>query len=365
MKELLGFLASHTTGELILIIGISFLLSLVLQRLHKRFTKSKAKNPWLSTFARAVYPPMLALIWSLALVNSFEAIISDPLLGPFIRAEELNKEFWILGLKKLAAVTTLAMALLRWKKGLEKAFIEKNILSDLNKDVDQALFGAISRLISIFIAVVFILMALDIMGVPIQTLVAIGGIGSLAISLAGQAVIANFFGGLMIYINRPFTVGNWIKSPNKHFEGVVEQIGWYMTQIRTLERRPMYVPNALITDAIIENPGRMYNRRIKTNVGIRYQDIDQVEIIAKEMQEMVRAHPGIDTDLLTLVNFTAFGNFSLDLNIYCFTKTTSWAEFRIVQQEIFLKTAEIIKKHGAEMAFPTQTLHVYNETHEV
>ena len=200
-------------------------------------------------------------------------------------------------------------------------------------------------------------MILDSFGVPINTLLAFGGIGGFAISWASKDVIANFFGGLMIFLHRPFVNGDWISSPNKNFDGIVEKIGWYRTQIRTFERRPAYIPNSQITDAIIQNPSRMYNRRIKEDIGLRYNDITVVKNVIEDIRSMLKFHEGIAQDQTLMVHLFRYGAYSIDINIYCFTKTKNWKEFRDIQQEVLLLIAEIVKNNGADFAFPTKTVY--------
>ena len=100
------------------------------------------------------------------------------------------------------------------------------------------------------------------LGYSISGVLAFGGIGGIAVGFAAKDLLANFFGGLMIYLDRPFSVGDWIRSPDKNIEGTVEEIGWRLTRIRTFDKRPLYVPNSTFTQISVENPSRMLNRRI-------------------------------------------------------------------------------------------------------
>ncbi len=102
----------------------------------------------------------------------------------------------------------------------------------------------------------------------------------------------------------------------------------------------------------------MTNRRIYETIGVRYDDVAVVPGILESIREMLRNHPAVDTDRTLMVNFNAFGPSSLDFFIYTFTRTTVWTEFHEIKEVLLLKVAEIIAAHGAEIAFPTQTLHV-------
>ncbi|MCP4186249.1 MAG: mechanosensitive ion channel, partial [Gammaproteobacteria bacterium] len=166
------------------------------------------------------------------------------------------------------------------------------------------------------------------------------------------------FGGLIIYLDRPFSIGDWIRSPDRVIEGTVEKIGWRITVIRNFESQPVYVPNSVFTNIVVENPSRMANRRIYETIGLRYQDIDSMDTIVEEVKAMLINHEAIETGQTMIVNFNAFSDSSVDFFIYAFTKTSKWIEFHTVKQDVMLKVAEIIEANQAEIAFPTSTLHV-------
>ncbi|EKD76753.1 MAG: Transporter, small conductance mechanosensitive ion channel family, partial [uncultured bacterium] len=125
----------------------------------------------------------------------------------------------------------------------------------------------------------------------------------------------------------------------------------------------LYVPNGIFSSISIENPARMTNRRINVVIGVRYDDVNVIDPIVKEMDEMLRSHPGIDTRQTIMVHFTEFAASSLNINVYAFTKTTDWAKYRSVQQDVFLKCIAIISTHGAECAFPTTTVYLQGDAH--
>ena len=311
------------------------------------FVRRTSAPQWIISFIDSLKKPIPFIILGYGFFHTLEIVTEayPQVIGP--RKFEQAKFIFLVG--------TLTYLLLKWKHSFSMRLTSRLGESE-DPFVEPSAVFPLSKMLSIVILCLSAGLILDIIGVPISTLLAFGGIGGLAISWAAKDVVANFFGGLMIYINRPFAIGDWIKSPNKDFEGVVEEIGWYRTQIRSFERRPTYIPNAMITDAVIENPGRMYNRRIKTDIGLRYQDLDKIPSIVKDIKDMLFKHKDIDQDQLQLVNFTGYGPYSLDINIYVFTKTTNWSRFRDVQQDVFLEIASIIKSHSADFAFPTQTL---------
>jgi MscS family membrane protein len=206
-----------------------------------------------------------------------------------------------------------------------------------------------------------VLLVLQAFGFSISGVLAFGGIGGIAIGFAARDLLANFFGAMVVFLDRPFSVGDWVRSPDREIEGTVEEIGWRLTRIRTFDKRPLYIPNAIFTSIVVENPSRMLNRRIYETIGIRYDDIGVMQPIVADVKAMLKSHEAIDNEVTLMVNFVEFGPSSLDFFVYCFTKTTVWAEFHEIKQDVLLKIAAIIELYGAEIAFPTQTLHLAAE----
>jgi len=134
-----------------------------------------------------------------------------------------------------------------------------------------------------------------------------------------------------------------------------------VTRIRTFDKRPLYVPNSLFTQIVVENPSRMSNRRIKETFGLRYCDMNQVDGIIKDVREMLEQHPDIDQTQTLIVNFNYFNNSSLDFFIYTFTKTTNWILYHQIKQDVLLKVADIVEQNKAQFAFPTRQLHISSE----
>jgi MscS family membrane protein len=230
------------------------------------------------------------------------------------------------------------------------------------KDFDLTTVDALGKLARILTVVIAVLIAAQTLGFKISGLLALGGVGGLAVGFAAKDLLANFFGGLTIYLDRPFGVGDWIRSPDKSIEGTVEYISWRHTRIRAFNKNPIYVPNSVFTTIVVENPSRMSHRRIKDTIGLRYDDFAVVGPVVAEIRDMLQKHPGIDSTQTLIVNFTEFGASSLDILIYTFTRTIVWTEYHEVRQDVLLRIGEIIERHGAQIAFPTQTLLLRRET---
>lgn len=340
---------TNTLMNIAIILTITGIIAYAARRVLYNFKGLSASSLWLKSLGDSLYVHSNWVIWTVGSLFALDQIIN-------IDGCPVPTDLFTIA-KNLAIVVIFTWMLIVWKGKVEKAFLAKASTKDFSAS-DRELISVVGKLTTILVLIVSGFMVLDILDVPLQALLAFGGIGSLAVTWAAKDVIANFFGGAMIFINRPFVVGDWIKSSNKNFEGVVEEIGWYMTRIRKFERVPTFIPNAVITDAIIENPGRMYNRRIKKTVGVRYDDVHCIPEIVSKIESMLKYHPDIDQNQFLFVHFVEFGPYSLDINIYTFTKTTKWAKFRSVQQDVLLKIAEIIEGCGAEIAFPTSTVHL-------
>ena len=234
---------------------------------------------------------------------------------------------------------------------------EKSLLMDSDGS-DQTTIHALTKLGYMVVGITGLLTLLQTLGLSVSGLMAFGGMGGIAVGFAAQDVLANFFGGFFIYTDRPFSVGDWIRSPDRNIEGTVEKIGWRVTRIRTFDKRPLYVPNSIFSKISLENPSRMSNRRIKETIGIRYDDAGKMAKIIELTREMLLAHPEIETNSTLIVNFNSFASSSLDFFIYTFTKTTNWVDFHQIKQDILLKVLEIIEGQGAQCAFPTSTVHM-------
>ena len=248
---------------------------------------------------------------------------------------------------------------LRFVRLYETRYVERK--EALGEQADRTFVSALGKLFRASIVITSALVMLQTMGINIAGLLAFGGVGGIAVGLAARDMMANFFGGLTIYLDRPFAVGDWIRSPDKEIEGTVEEVGWRRTVIRTFDKRPLYVPNAVFTNISVENPSRMTHRRIKETIGVRYDDVAVVPAILEDVRRYLIENPDIDESQTLMVNFDCFGPSSMDFFIYTFTHTRVWTEYHMVKEQVLLKISEIIAKHGAEVAFPTTTVHVPNQ----
>jgi len=324
---------------------ISFFQKRAFNRLQKKLTNTK--NPWDDLLIGAAGQPLSYLVWLVGILFAAEIVQQKSQAAIFNIIDPV---------RDVGVVSILIFFLLQLIKGTERILVEKQ--SNEEQDFDKHTVQAIGKLVRISVFITGGLIMLQTLGYSISGILAFGGVGGIAIGFAAKDLLANFFGGLMIYLDRPFKVGDWIRSDDKSIEGTVENIGWRLTRIRTFDKRPLYVPNSIFNNITVENPSRMTNRRIKETMGIRYDDADKMSAIVEQVKSMLRNHPEIDNNQTLIVNFNGFAASSIDFFIYTFTKTTDWIRFHEIKQDVLLKIVDIIEKNDAEFAFPTSTLHL-------
>lgn len=334
------------------VLAINVILMRVLARIQRK--TAKTNNVWDDALLYSLRKPLRLLIWIVGI--SFAAQIAQNVSDAFVFES-------ITPIRDVGVITAISWFLIRFIKSAERNIIKAGQAS--GKEVDLTTADAISRLLRISVIITSLLVTLQTLGYSISGVLAFGGIGGIAIGFAAKDLLSNFFGGLMIFLDRPFSVGDWVRSPDRNIEGTVEKIGWRLTIIRTFDKRPLYVPNAVFANIALENPSRMSNRRIYETIGVRYDDAEKLPAILQDIKTMLLNHEAIDTSQTLMVNFNAYAASSLDFFIYTFTHTTVWTEFHAIKQDVLLKVNEIISQHGAEIAFPTSTLHVASMPEEV
>jgi MscS family membrane protein len=182
------------------------------------------------------------------------------------------------------------------------------------------------------------------------------GLGGLAFALAAQDTAANLFGGITIMMDRPFAVGDWIETP--HVEGTVEDIGFRSTKVRTFAQALVNVPNSVLSKNSITNWSRMGKRRITYRLGITYGTTpEQIRQCVDRIRKMLESHPEVHPQTI-FVYFERFGESSLDIFLYFFTKTTKWQEFLGVQEDINLRIMDILDEMGISIAFPLRRIYI-------
>jgi MscS family membrane protein len=331
----------HALLVLFAIVTFNYVLRRVLIRFGK--TARKTDTFWEQALVASARRPLSVLAW----------VVGISFVGQMAQA---NTDAAILAVvhpvRVIGVIVCLGWFLTGFIGNAKEAIIQRRIRR--RAEVDRTTADAIAQLLRVAAWIATFLIVLQSLGFSIQGVLAFGGIGGIAIGFAAKDLLANFFGSLMIYLDRPFAVGEWIRSPDRQIEGTVENIGWRQTRIRTFDKRPLYVPNSVFSTITVENPSRMSHRRINETIGLRYDDIGKVLTIVDNIHSMMRSHSGIDQNQPVVVNFDKFNDFSLDIVIRALSHVTAGAEFQQIKQDILLKIAAIIALHGAEIAFPTR-----------
>lgn len=347
--------------QVFIVVVVVLICDLIQRKIIASFIKhaeEKTKNIWDDALLNAARRPISFILWVVGL-NIISRLLKNSEDGQLIEIIGIVSHVGV-----IFAVTWFITEFIRYAQ-------YKLIAEELAKGpddesrIDRVTIEALCKLFRLAVILTAGIVVLETLGFSISGVLAFGGIGGIAIGFAAKDLLSNFFGGLMIYLDRPFAVGDWIRSDDREIEGTVEYIGWRQTRIRTFAKRPIYVPNAVFSTIVVENPSRMSHRRIKEIIGVRYDDIAKVHSIVAQVKTMLQEHPEIDTSQTLIVNFDTYAASSVEFFIYTFTKTINWIKYHEVKQDVLLKIAEIVEAHDAEFAFPTSTLHLYNETPEL
>ena len=335
-------------GEVLTVLVITLSLSVFARAFFLKIGRQveKTHNPWDDAFIYAARAPvrtgvvLVGLSWAMEVAcSNFQ--IETPLLESIPHFQQI------------VVVMCLAWFLVRLISSAEEEF---NRDERIDSPVSRMRVHATGRVARVAVIAIGVVVLLQTLGFELSAVFTFGGISGLVVGLAAKDLLSNFFGGLMIFMDKPFAVGDWVSSPDKSIEGTVEHIGWRLTTIRTFSSRPLYVPNAQFATISIENPSRMHNRRIHETLGVRYCDGGQLKKIVNDVEAMLKNHPDIAQEKTIMVNFSKYAASSLEFFIYCFTSTTAWAEYNGIKQDVLFKIMDIVEANGAEFAFPTQTV---------
>ncbi|MDR5906095.1 mechanosensitive ion channel family protein [Franzmannia qiaohouensis] len=333
----------------LLIIAVALLVDLtawlVIWRLGPLLQRTRSR--WDDAVVVAIRRPLRVWIWGFALLSVLAFLVA--------RFEPGWADGQTLTGRSLFTLVMLAWAGLRMVKQVEQRLLFPPP-GHPAKPIDASSASAISKVVGAIVLVLVCLLALQQLGVQLSGILAFGGLGGIMVGFAARDLLANFFSGLAVHLDDPFKVGDWIRSPDREIEGVVEDIGWRLTRIRTFDSRLLFVPNAAFSTITVENPSRMHNRRIFQTLGLRYQDMTQVRDVVASIREMLDTHEHIDHDQPMLVNFTGVGEHTLDVMLHVYTATTDWAEHQDIQQDVLLRIADILDQHDAALALPVREL---------
>ncbi len=255
---------------------------------------------------------------------------------------------------RLLVVVSIMWALYRLVDVLSAHLAMKAEATDTK--LDDQLVPLVRKTLKGLTVVAGLLFILQNLNVNVGSLLAGLGIGGVAVALAAKDTVANFFGSIMIFIDRPFQIGDWVVIDGA--EGIVEEVGFRSTRIRTFYNSIITVPNAKFTEAKIDNYGAREYRRCFVTLGVTYDTTpEQMQAFVEGIRAVIRANAFTRKDYYE-IHMSGFGDSSLNVMVYFFFKVASWTEELRERHNVFLEIMRVAKDLGVSFAFPTQTLHV-------
>ncbi|HEB72555.1 MAG TPA: mechanosensitive ion channel family protein [Nitrospirae bacterium] len=344
-QALLSFLILFLTMTMRRLIIGSFI------RMLERYAE-KSKTEWDNSVIQAIRPPLEVLILAYGIWLAVK-ILPQP-------TEPVDIKHFVNVIGEVLILLLGAWLLLRLVDVADKIIKQK--AADPKHWLDISIAPLITASLRILVVITSLIVIAQNLGYSVSGLVASLGLGGAAIALASKDTLSNLFGSMMIMVDKPFKVGDWIKGAD--FEGVVEEIGFRSTRIRTFGKTVENIPNNMIANVKVENMDRRkdkgYNvRRIKMTVGVSYSaTADQMEKAVESLREILKTDPGVDQRMTTLVYFTDFGASSLDIFLYFFSNSAVWAEYLEVRQRVNLKIMKKLEVMGLSIAFPSRSVYI-------
>ncbi len=253
------------------------------------------------------------------------------------------------------------ISVIEFAVGLANSFTVKTILvkklrASLNKKMDDTVFEFVLKIARILIYVIAIFLILTILEIDLTGLIAGLGLGGVIITLAAQDTAKNLFGGAVIFIDKPFVVGDWIAMDN--YEGTIEDITFRTTRIRTFENALVNIPNAIIADASVTNWSKMEKRRYKTNLCLELDTpLEKLELLKVRIEKMLRERESVYDDSI-IVRFDKITDNGINILIYTYTNSVDYTSYLKEVEDINVKIMKILNEEHIDLAYDTKTVFV-------
>lgn len=291
-------------------------------------------------------------LWKQVLERPFRSFFV--LVGVYLGVKYLLPRSWELAIGLDPLFRSAVIALAGWALYIlsaQSSVLLEGIGKKIRLDDSSMLIPFLSKVLRFVVIVLTIALIGSEWGFSINGLVAGMGLGSLAVALAAKDTLGNIFGGIVIILEKPFAKGDWILTPAA--EGVVEDITFRSTKIRTFADALITVPNAALADQPITNWSRMGKRRVSFTLGVAL-DSDRARLASaiSRIERLLRDNEQIDPGTIH-VKFTDFNESSLGIFIYYFTKSTVWAEYLSARQGINLALLQVLEEEGIKLAYPS------------
>lgn len=345
-KEVLGLQFWQLMGGLLIIVLsfvlhrlLTFILELIIRRMAKKYSSAETQVELIHQIARPL---------SLILITITLAVFVPVLQLPIKFAKYLII---------LLNILTPLFATIGFYKGVDLlTFFMQRAAAKTTTTLDDQLVPLVRRALKVFVVLIGILIVLQNLNFNITALLAGISIGGLALALAAQDTIKNLFGSIMIFVDRPFQIGDWINFDGK--DGTVEEVGFRSTRVRTFANSVISVPNGRIADMTVDNLGLRTYRRFTTNLTIAYDTPPAlIEAFVAGLRQIVDQHPDTRKDYYH-VYLNNLNSHSIDILFYVFFNVLGWPEELKARHEVIMQIIELAETLGVRFAFPTQTLHI-------
>jgi len=326
---------------LIIVIKIGQGLLIKLLKAWAKKTTTKIDNKFVIAFEQKI-KPFLNLLYFSVLYFSIKQLNFNPQIEKF-----LNVFFIVLltffGVRFLLSIITYSVETywIKKEKDLSKKQVLKGVITILN-------------LVAWSIAIIILL---DNLGIKVSALVAGLGIGGIAIALAAQTLLGDFFSYFIIFFDRPFKIGDFIIVGD--YLGTVDHIGLKTTRIHSLSGEQIVFSNQDLTNSRVRNYKQMDRRRVAFQFGVIYQTpLEQLKKIPRIVEDIITNIPETSFDR---AHFASYGDFSLNFEVVYYVQGSNYNKYMNVQQEINFQLKEAFEKQEIEFAYPTQTVLLTNE----
>ncbi len=328
----------------ILIFLIFRILSSVLSYITIRMFKPKIKNKKVIKES-AFYAPLRAFY---ILLGIYLAII-------FLKISLGIDENIIIIVNKVFKIVSIVI----FAKGLSNSLTVKSsfvnkIKEKISPDIEDAMFKFLLRAIRIVIYIISGFLVVTELGYNLNGLVAGLGLGSVVITLAAQDTAKNLFGGMVIFLDKPFSVGDWIKI--KDYEGTVEDITFRSTRVRVPENSIVNIPNSVIANESIINCSKMEKRRYKTNLCLELDtSLEKVEIVQSRLKDFLINHENVISDSI-MIRFDDIIDNGMNILVCCYIDFVDFASFIKVKECINFNIIKILNEENVELAYDTKSV---------
>ncbi len=232
------------------------------------------------------------------------------------------------------------------------------ILSGLGKVLTRELIGWIIKSLKILIFILGLAAVLELWGIKIGPIIAGLGLFGVAVALGAQDLFKNLISGILVLVEKRFKIGDWILVEDI-IEGIVEKIGFRSTVVRKFDKSIAIIPNFQFAENAVINISQTTNWIISWTINLQYDTtVDQLKIIRDEIEDFIKKHEDYKPDLGYAVRIDKFADSSIDMYIRCFTKTDDWDEWLAVKERLAISIKQIVEKHKASFAFPSQSIYV-------